>query len=159
MLARETSGAPVAALDAALTPMPAALVKAMTVSEPWNPPADGVAVTVCELSVPLARAHQISESPDWPLLRLASVQVRPAPVTVNVWRPAPAGPSAETNATTRSFAAEVVRLGLVIVPEPSVKTVLSTEMGPAVTAAGVTALEAAEAGPVPMALVADTVKV
>src|SRR5690242_19499255 len=131
--------------------MPAALAKAMTVSEPWNPPADGAARTVCALSVPLARAHHISESPDWALLRLASVQVSPAPVTVNVCRPPPAGPSAETNATIRSLAVDVVMLGLVIVPEPSVKTVLSTVTGPTVAGVGVTAFDGAEAGPVPVA--------
>src|SRR5258708_3211759 len=151
------SGAPLTALGAAVAPIPAALMNVTTVSESWNPPADGVACTVCEVSVPLARAHQISESPDCVLLRLARVQVRPAPVTVNVCLPAPTGPSEETKATSSSFAADVVRLGLVVVPEPSVKIVLSTVTGPAVL--GVTALDATEAGPVPMALVADTVKV
>jgi hypothetical protein len=149
------SGAPHAALDAAVAAMPAALMNVTTASESWNPPDDGVAVTVCEVSVPLARAHQISESSDCVLLRLARVHVRPAPVTVRPRRP---GPSEETKATSRSSAAEVVvRLGLVKVPEPSVKIVLSTVTGP--TALGVTALDAAEAGPVPMALVAETVKV
>src|SRR5579864_2257713 len=83
------SGAPLAALDAAVAPIPAALMNATMVSESSNPPADGVAFTVCEVIVPLARAHQISESPDCVLLRLARVQVRPAPVTLNVCPPAP----------------------------------------------------------------------
>src|SRR5262249_15408651 len=56
----------------------------------------------------------------------------------------------------RSFAVVVVRLGLVIVPVPSVKTVPSTVIGP--RAVGITALDGAEAGPVPTALVADPVK-
>ena len=83
---------------------------------------------------------------------LVDGQLRPAVVAVADGRVVAIG-----SPGTSVDAAEVVRLGLVIVPEPSVKTVLSTEMGPA--AAGVTALEAAEGGPVPMALVAVTVKV
>src|SRR5690242_6942283 len=79
---RETSGAPVAAPAPAVAPIPPALANAMTVSEPWKPPAAGVACTVLADTVPLARAHQISESPDCVLLRLASVHVSPAPETV-----------------------------------------------------------------------------
>src|SRR6266516_142028 len=76
------SGAPVAAPAASVTPIPAALAKVTTVSEPWKLPAVGAARTVRDDSVLLARAHQISESPDRVLLRLARVHVRPAPETV-----------------------------------------------------------------------------
>ncbi len=129
----------------------------MTVRESWKLPADGVAVTFCAASVPLARAHQTSASPDCALLRLASIHVSPAPLTVNVCLPAPAGPSDDTNATTRSFDPVVVKAGLDTAPEPSVEPEESMVTGPAVP--GVTAFEGVDAGPVPMALTADTVKV
>src|SRR5258708_10088023 len=127
----ERSGAPLAALAVPVAPMPAALENAMTVSESWKLPADGVAVTFCAARVPLARAHQISASPDCALLRLASVHVRPAPLIVNVCLPAPAGPSDDTNATTRSLDPVGVKAGLDTTPEPSVEPPASMVTGPA----------------------------
>src|SRR5258705_12222700 len=102
------SGAPDGAPAAPATPVPAALRNAITVSDPSKPERSGVAVTVWLVSVPVAFALQISDVPAWVLLRLTSVHVSPAPVTVALCPPAPFGPSIATNASTASPAVGVV---------------------------------------------------
>ena len=86
-----------------------------------------------------------------------SVHVRPAPVTVAVWA-LPRGPSADTKARSSSPGCAVEKAGVVAtVVVPFTDTLVSTT-GDA-GAVGVTAAEGADAGPVPIALVAVTVKV
>ena len=68
------------------------------------------------VSVPGALADQISETPACESLRLTSVQVSPAPVTVARWAAAPLGPSSATNATSCSPAVGRRQPGAVSVP-------------------------------------------
>ena len=88
----------------------------MTVSDPSKPERSGVAVTVWLVSVPTAFALQISDVPAWVLLRLTSVHVSPAPVTVALCAAAALGPSKATKASTASPAVGVVSAGDASVP-------------------------------------------
>src|SRR5690348_995317 len=119
------SGAPLGAPARPTTLAPAALVKAMTVSEPWNDePIPGCAVTLTEDSVPSARADQISAVPSCVLARSRSVQLRPAPVTVAACPPL-VGPSKATKATSKSLGTAVEKTGVVSDPAPSRETTTS----------------------------------
>ena len=68
------------------------------------------------MSLPVAFAAQISETPDWVSLRLTSDHVRPPPETVARCAAAPPGPSCDTKATISSPAVVVVSAGAVSVP-------------------------------------------
>ena len=120
------SGAPDAAAGGARRRRcPAALRNAITVSDPSKPERSGVAVTVWLVSVPVAFALQISDVPAWVLLRLTSVHVSPAPVTVALCAAAAFGPSKATNASTASPAVVVVSAGDASVPLACLTTSLS----------------------------------
>src|SRR4051795_4589818 len=122
------SGGPDGAPDAPAAPIPAAFLKAMTVSSPSKPLRWGVAVTTAFDRVLVAFADQISASPACVLLRLTRVQLRPPPLTVACWEPGELGPSTPTNARICSPAAVVVNPGELSVPLPCLNTSLSIEM-------------------------------
>src|SRR5262245_58501064 len=115
------SGAPDGALVWPTIPTPAAFLKATTTSDPWNPATPGCDVTVTFVRMPFACAAQISDVPNWTLLRCTSVQVRPAPLTTAACR-AVVGPSYPTNATSSAEAVVVENAGVVMVSLVSLKT-------------------------------------
>ena len=131
---------------------------ATTVSIWWKPPTASVDDTVTPVSLAAAVAVHTSDVPNWAFARAARVQVRPAPDTVTVWDPAVVGPSAATNAIRVSPAWAVLNAAVVaVVPVPLTDTWVSTTGD--VGADGVTAPDATDGEPVPMALVAVTVNV
>jgi hypothetical protein len=113
-----TLGAPVAPDPAATAPTPLTPSMATTVRSWLYPDLDGVEVTVALGRMPEAVAFHTSLSPDCPFSRFTSVHVSPAPVTVAVCRPDPAGPSEATNASSCSPAIAVWNGGVVTVPLP-----------------------------------------
>src|SRR5436305_10564104 len=106
-------------------PMPSAFVNVTTVSDWLKVPLAGVDDTVTLVSAAGAFAAQISDVPACVLTRLTSVHARPAPVTLRVCTPGD-GPSDATNATSSSFADDVLNDAVVREPRPSLNTVLST---------------------------------
>jgi hypothetical protein len=89
---------------------------------------DRFAVTVALLTTAGAKALQISAPPGCAFVRFTSAQVRPPPVTLVTVKPPDTPESAETNANSNSFGANVENAGLVtFVPDVvrSVETSLS----------------------------------
>src|SRR5215471_20896688 len=74
------------------------------------------------LSGEAAVAVQTSASPDWPLARFTSFQVRPPPLTVTLCLPAPLGPSLPTNASRTSPGVTVPNAEVVTLPWPCTDT-------------------------------------
>lgn len=136
VVVRLAEGAPEDALALAVAPMapdpPVPLllapVKVTTVIDAATL-TESVAFTETLLSTEGANARHTSAVPSWVFVRRTSVQVRLAPVmpVTVVLVPEP-GLSAEMNASSSSFAAVVVKVGLVMVVElllRSVDSVLS----------------------------------
>src|SRR5262245_7722083 len=121
---KKMSGAPEGALALPTIPIPAALVKATTTTEPLYPRTPGCDVAVTFVRVLFALAVQISDVPPWALLRCTSVQLRPPPDTVAVCVPGH-GPSYPTKATSRADGVVVENAGVVMMSLPSRKTVAS----------------------------------
>ena len=83
----------------------------MTLMLPPYEPELRLAVTVRLVSTVGATAVQISDVPGWALVRCASFQAKPPPVTdATVWPPLRLGPSEAMKATSKSFA-DVVESG------------------------------------------------
>src|ERR1035438_8141988 len=116
VVVRLPEGAPVRPEALAVAPVPGACLKATTVSASPKPPRARVDVILARDSAPDACATQTSAVPFLAFVRLARAQVRPPPDTFARCF-APAGPSAATNATTRSpDAAAVSRAATVVFP-------------------------------------------
>src|SRR3954454_5238312 len=110
----EAAGAPVVALPVPVagTEVVSAPVKVAIVIEPWEEPVSRVAVIFWLVSTADAAAVQISLVPYCTLVRRRNVHVTPPPATPEkVCAPEAVGPSEVTNATSSSFAADVVNAG------------------------------------------------
>ena len=118
-----------------------------------------MAVTVRLVSLPRARAVQISATPCWVFERLTKVQGPRLPVPSRT-ESLESGPSMATKATRRSFACAVVRPGEASVPVPVPVTDFSMMIvagaGPELSTATSTA---AEVPVLPAASVASAVRV